>query len=153
MKKYNIIATVCCLVTITLIGSCDDDDDKASIIGRWQGDKSEIKAFAGLPIAIYDKTDENFDEIVEFKSDGTVVIQVNGTETHGTWNWAEENKKLTATIDFNNNFLDPTETYTVRELSTERLTLYLEKEGTFDDPDTGQGFSGSVKATLYFTRM
>lgn len=152
MKKLTFL-TLCCVLAMTLLSSCDDDDNDASIVGTWQGDKSEIKAFAGLPIAVYDKTDENFDEVVEFRSDGTIIIQANGTETHGTWNWAEENKKLTATIDFNNDFLDPTETYTIRELSAERLTLYLEKEGTFDDPTTGQSFSGSAKVTLYFTRM
>lgn len=151
--KNNIVLSIFCLFAATWLGSCDEEDKNVSIVGKWQGDKSEIKAFAGLPIAIYDKTDDNFDEIVEFKDDGTVIAEIDGRQTTGTWAWVEENEKLTATIDLDIDFIDITETYTVKKLSAGELEIYLEKEDTFEDPDTGSSFSGTVKATLFFDRL
>lgn len=43
-------------------------------------------------------------------------------------------------------------TYHIEELTTSRLRVPIEKEGTYKHPDTGQQFDGKVKATLYFAR-
>jgi hypothetical protein len=43
-------------------------------------------------------------------------------------------------------------TYTIQELNASRLKLFIEKETSFEDPDTGMVFDATVKATLYFNK-
>jgi hypothetical protein len=146
------ITALCLILSITLLSSCKDDEVTASIVGKWQGDKSEVTALAAI-IPVYSDTDENFDDMVEFKADGTGTANVDGSDTSGTWEWVEVNKKLRVSIDFKTTLLEPTEVYTVKELTATKLTLFLEKDGTYQDPETGNNFSGKVKATLYFNRV
>lgn len=146
------IAGLCLMLSVTLLSSCKDDEVTASIVGKWQGDKSEVTALATI-IPVYSNTDENFDDIVEFKADGTGTATVDGNDTSGSWEWVEVNKKLRVSIDFKTTLLEPTEVYTLKELTATKLTLFLEKDGTYQDPETGNSFSGTVRATLYFNRQ
>ncbi len=128
---------------------CDDDDDEKfdSIVGSWQGTKTEFELhLEGVPTPITE-TDEDFAGEVEFKQDGTAVFEEDGDVVSGTWN--QNGDKLTLTIA---NDDDLSGTYTIQELTSSKLRLYIEKEGTFEDPDTGINLDGTVKGTLYFNK-
>jgi len=42
--------------------------------------------------------------------------------------------------------------YTIKEITNNRLKIYIEKDTIIKDPDTGMELQASIKATLYFTR-
>jgi hypothetical protein len=151
MKTNYIITCLCLVLATSWLPSCKEDDVTASIVGKWQGDKSEVKALVAI-VPVYSKTDENFDDMVEFKADGTGTAVVDDSQTAGTWEWVEVNKTVRVSIDFKTDFLEQTEVYTVKELTDSKLTLFLEKDGTYQDPESGNNFSGTVRATLYFNR-
>ena len=48
--------------------------------------------------------------------------------------------------------IDMSGEYTIQEITGSRLKLYIEKETTIEDPDTGMEFEASIKATLYFDK-
>ena len=132
--------------------SCKDDET-VSIEGSWEGDRYEIKGFAsGIPVAIYEETEEDFDIQLEFEADGSVSVTYQGDEAQGVWEWVEVNKKISITADFGIEFLSSTEVFEVKKLSSTELTFFLEKEFTFEDPESEEEVEGTVKATLYFNR-
>lgn len=151
--KLKSISFIILIVLTVFFSACKDDNENYSIIGKWQGTQSNVQGFAdGLPIAIYDETDDEFNGTVEFKEDGTIIVSDESVETEGTWEYTGGNKKIIATVDFQNEFLEPTETLTIKALSDSKLTLFLEKHGTQDVPDYGE-VTGTVKITLKFDRM
>ena len=131
--------------------ACDDDDDGvASVAGKWRGNKTELSILVeGIPTPI-EETDDSFAGKVEFKSDGTAVYTEDGDEIVGTW--AQNNNKLILSIPDDSEEFDMSGTYTIQELNGSKLKLYIEKEGSFEDPDTGFVFDATVKATLYFDK-
>jgi hypothetical protein len=139
------------LSTAVFFTGCDDDDDGiASVAGKWRGNKTELSILVeGIPTPI-EETDDDFAGEVEFKSDGTAVYTEDGDQIVGTW--AQNNNKLILSIPDDSEDIDMSGTYTIQELNGSKLKLYIEKEGSFEDPDTGFVFDATVKATLYFDK-
>ena len=73
-----------------------------------------------------------------------------GVTTQGTW--SQDGEKLTTSLNFNTEFADLVGAYTIETLTETKLVLYFEKDGTYEDPDTGIEIEGTLKATLYFDR-
>jgi len=144
---------VAILLTASFFSACDDDDDDkgiGSVAGSWAGDKTELTiTVEGIPAPI-NETDDSFAGEVEFKQNGTAVYTEDGEIITGTWQ--QNNDKLILSIPDDSEEIDMSGTYTIKELSASRLKLFIEKEGSFEDPDTGYIFDATVKATLYFNR-
>lgn len=152
--RIKFIFSLICLVALAGFISCDDDDDNVSIVGTWQGDKSEIKGFLnGVPFPLYQETDEDYDDIIEFKDDNTVTVDIDGDVASGTWNWVEKNKKISVNIDLGFDFIGTSEVFTVNKLTATELELYLEKSGTFENPETNDEFDGRFQGTIYLKRI
>jgi len=140
------------LFSASFIVSCDDDDDKGfpSVAGSWDGDKTELVITVdGFPTPI-NETDNSFSGEVEFRKDGTAVYTEDGEEKTGTW--AQNNDKLLLSIPDDSEELDMSGTYLIKEINASRLKIFIEKEASFDDPESGMTFDATIKATLYFDR-
>ena len=96
------------------------------------------------------ETDEDFSGEVEFTENGTAIYKEDGDVITGTW--SQSNDKLTLSIPDDSEDIDMSGTYTIQEISGSKLKLYIEKEETFEDPDTGVEMDATIKATLYFTK-
>jgi hypothetical protein len=143
--------SVAILFTASFFTACDDDDDNGigSVAGAWVGDKTELNIkVEGIPTPI-NEVDDSFAGEVDFQSDGTALYSEDGEEIEGTW--VQNNNRLILTIPTADEF-DMSGTYTIQELNPSRLKLYIEKETSFEDPDTGMVFEATVKATLYFNK-
>jgi len=147
--KYilSLLTLVCCCGMV----ACDDDEDFASIIGKWKGTKAEAEILAfGVPLPIKE-TDETFDAEIEFKADGTVTLADDGQSSTGTWE--QNGDKLLLSITFSTDFIDISGTYTIKELSQTKMRIFIENDTTYTDPDSGIDIDGTVKATIYFDRQ
>ena len=136
----------------SFLTSCDDDDEKGfpSVAGKWTGDKTELNVkFEGIPTPI-NETDDSFAGKVEFKSNGTAVYEEDGDVLTGTW--FQNGDQLTLTIPDDSEDIDMSGTYTIKELKGSKLKLYIEKEASIEDPDTGIVLDAAIKATLYFNK-
>ena len=143
--------SVAILFSASFFTACDDDDDNGvgTVAGTWRGNKTELNIkVEGVPTPI-NEVDDSFAGEVEFQSDGTAVYTEDGEELEGTW--VQSNNKLILTIPSDDEF-DMSGTYTIQELNGSRLKLFIEKEGSFEDPDSGLVFDATVKATLYFNK-
>jgi hypothetical protein len=149
--RNRMIYSLAFVSALFTIASCNDDDEKpASLLGGWQGDKVEASVKVdGIPQPIVDN-DEDFAGQVEFKSDGTVIFREDGDITEGTW--AQNGNKLILSVDGLSEDDDISGTYTIKELNSSRLKIYIEKETLFYDDESGTQFTGFLKATLYFNR-
>lgn len=142
------------LFSLLLIVSCDDDNDEVSapIAGVWNGTKADFRLNPEGIIPPFTITEDDFQMRLEFKSDGTLLLTDNSNQTTaGTY--ALNGRDLTINISYEIEFIGMEGTYNVEELTTSRLRVSIEKEGTYKHPDTGQEFDGKVKATLYFDRL
>lgn len=129
-------------------GACDDDDDNfASILGQWRGDRASFQLGALGP----GFTDDDFDTELEFREDGTLIVTDDGQSVTGTYTL--EGDQLTISIPFNIGSIPLSDTYTVQELTEPILVISRENEGTIQNPDTGVSFSGTIVTTLYFDRL
>ena len=139
------------VLLLTLVMGCDDDEKLASIEGTWQGTKAEGTVLIfGVPSG-YEQTDDNFNPILEFKQGGVVTLTMQGgTPSQGTW--SQDGEKLTTSLTFDTDFIDLSGAYTIQTLTEKKLVLYYEKDGTYEDPDTGIDIEGMLKATLYFDK-
>lgn len=129
---------------------CDDDEKKASIEGKWQGTKAEGEVLVFSVPTGFDEEDETFDPLLEFKQGGVVTLTQDGVPSQGTW--SQNGETLNASITFDTNFVDLSGSYTIQTLTETKLVLYYEKDGTYQDPDTGIEIEGTLKATLYFDK-
>ena len=140
------------LISASFVVSCDDDDDDhgiGTVAGKWVGTKSEISVTVdGFPPV--NDIDEDFSGEVDFQQDGTAVYKEDGEIVEGTW--AQNNNKLILAIENGSVNEDISGTYTIQELSQTKLRIYIEKEQTFEDPESGLEFEGLLKATLHFNR-
>jgi hypothetical protein len=131
--------------------ACDDEEKMASIEGAWIGTKAEGEVLVfGVPSG-FEEEDNNFDAILEFKRGGVVLLTQDGIPSSGTWSQDEE--RLITTLNFNTDFVDLSGTYTIQTLTTTKLVLYHEREGIYEDPDTGIAIEGTLKATLSFDKQ
>jgi len=146
----RIITFFLSLSFIILLSCKDDEKSYPSVTGKWQGTllTAEITVFG---VALPNKqTDDTFDALVEFKSDGTAVLTDNNQTSTGTW--SQNNEKLTLSVTFGTEFIDLSGTYTIQEITDTKLVLYIEKDGSYTDPDTKTEIQGTVKATLNFDK-
>jgi hypothetical protein len=129
---------------------CDEHESVATLEGTWQGTKAqgEVLVF-GVPTG-FEEEDNTFHPMLEFKEGGVVVLTQDGIPTQG--NWAQNGETLVTSLNFETDFVDISGTYTIQTLTDTRLVLYYEKEGTFEDPDTGIEITGTLKATLSFDK-
>ena len=129
---------------------CDDDEKMASLEGSWQGTRAqgEVLVF-GVPSG-FDEEDNTFDPVLEFKEKGVVTVTHDGTSSDGTW--SQDGEVLTMSPDLNTSFVDISGTYTIQTLTATSLVLRYEREGVYNDPDTGIEIEGSLRASLYFTK-
>lgn len=140
------------LFTASIFTACDDDDDNGfpSVQGKWIGDKTELVMLVeGFPTPITE-TDEFFAGRVEFKQGGTAVYSEDGDVINGTW--SQNNNKLTLSIPDDSQEIDLSGIYTIQDISATKLKIFIEKDETFEDPDTGIEFDATLKATLYFDK-
>jgi hypothetical protein len=143
----------CAIFSMLLLApfACDDEDQMASIEGVWIGTKAEGEVLVfGVPSG-FEEEDDTFDPILEFKQGGVVTLTQDGVPSTGTW--SQDGEKLTTNINFNTNFVDLSGTYTIQTLTDSKLVLYYEKDGTYEDPDTGIEIDGTLKATLSFDKQ
>lgn len=140
------------LLLLLMVASCRDDEGPfASITGRWEGEKAELRIKAdGFPLGI-PYTVNDLATVMEFKADGTMVLTKDGKTSNGTY--TINGKKLTINVDFRLQDIDLSGTYTIIELSNSRLKGEIEKEATVKNPETGSDVSGEIKATLTFDRI
>ncbi|HTF21936.1 MAG TPA: lipocalin family protein [Chryseolinea sp.] len=149
--RNRIIYSLAFVSALFTIAACNDDDEKpASLLGSWQGDKVEASVRVdGFPEPFVDN-DENFAGQAEFKSNGTVIFKDDGDITEGTW--AQNGNTLILSVDGLSEEDDISGSYTIKELNSSRLKIYIEKEAMFYDDESGIEFIGELKATLYFNR-
>jgi hypothetical protein len=140
------------LITASFLASCDDDDDNpfSSVKGKWVGDKTEVSVrVEGIPTPI-NETDDSFAGEVEFKDNGIAVYTEDGEVINGTW--SQNNDKLTLSIPDDSEEIDMSGVYIIKEITASSLKIYIEKEVTIEDPDTGLDMDATIKATLYFVK-
>ena len=140
------------LFVASFFTACDDDDDKGiqSVAGKWLGDKTELEVkVEGVPTP-FNETDDSFAGQVEFKQNGTAEYTEDGEVIYGTW--SQSNDKLTLSIPDPTEEVDMSGTYTIKVLNSSTLKIYIEKETSFEDPDTGITVNADIKATLYFNK-
>jgi hypothetical protein len=131
--------------------ACDDEEKMPSIQGSWVGTKAEGEVLVfGVPSG-FEEEDGNFDPILEFKQGGVVSLTQDGIPSSGTW--SQNGEQLVTSLNFNTDFVDLSGTYTIQTLTDTKLVLYHEREGTYEDPDTGIDIEGTLKATLSFDRQ
>ena len=134
------------------MSASDDEEKMASIEGTWQGTKAEGEVLVfGVPSG-FEEEDVTFNPTLEFKQGGNVTLYSRrNPQPQGTWSLAGD--QLTTTLTFDTDFFELPGTYTVETLTeTKKLVLYFEKDGTYQDPDTGIEIDGTLKATLYFDK-
>ena len=150
MKIKILISVLFSILFIVGPLGCDDNEKMATIEGSWQGTKAEGKVLLfGVPTG-FEEEDNNFNPTVEFKQDGIVTLTQDGIPSQGTW--SQDGGNLTTSLTFDTDFLDISGAYTIQTLTETGLVLHYEKEGTFEDPDTGIEIEGTLKATLYFSK-
>jgi hypothetical protein len=148
--KVNIRLFFLCFVLAIAMSGCDDDEKMASIEGTWQGTKAEGEVLVfGVPSG-FEEEDNTFNPLLEFKQGGNVTLTQDGIPSQGTWSLAGD--QLTTTLTFDTDFIELPGTYTVETLTATKLVLYFEKDGTYQDPDTGIEIDGTLKAMLYFDK-
>lgn len=144
-----ILAAVFMMMMLTQCGN-DDDALKGSIIGTWQGESVEAKAVA-LGIPVWQDSDDDFNSTLEFNANGTVIVSDNGQEEEGTWE--KEGKTLYMNVDLNYEGFSSDQELKIKKLTETDLQLYIEKDSTFKDPDSGIEIEATLKATAYFKRI
>ncbi|WP_333820200.1 hypothetical protein [Ohtaekwangia sp.] len=141
-----------CVVLLTALTSCHDDDNKGArtVEGKWQGTLLEAKILV-LSIPVQTRKDDTFNAILEFQGSGNLTVQDDGTTASGRWE--QNGETVTITSDFTIENINFSGNYTVKERTDTKLTLYVEKEETYKDPDTGAQITGTVQATFYFVAI
>lgn len=148
--KVRILFSVVFSALLVAPFACDDEEKMASIEGSWQGAKAEGEVLVyGVPSG-FEEEDEAFHPTLEFKQGGIVTLTQGGVPSEGTW--SQDGEKLTTSLNFDTNFIDLSGTYTIQTLTDAKLVLYYEKDGTYQDPDTGIEIEGTLKATLTFNK-
>ena len=153
MSKY--LLSIIVLGIVIGFSSCGDDDEMNSVTGKWQGIEMASQAFiTGIPIPVVDETDVDFNTQLQFNDDASMLVDDEDDDFHeeGTWEYADGKKKIKITGAFpDNEILDPTETLEIKELTSSRLVLYVEKNVDFEYE--GEPVNATIKVTLKFDRV
>lgn len=146
------IFSILIITGILGITSCNDEDETNTVVGKWQGTEMASQAFiTGIPIAIVDEIDTEFNTELQFNEDGSLFVDDEDDDFHseGTWEFSDGKKKIKVTGAFpDNEIFEPTETFEVKELNSSKLTLYLEKN--IDYEYEGEPVNATAKLTLKF---
>jgi hypothetical protein len=137
---------------VLAFAACDSDNEASvSIVGTWQGDKADLLVKPnGFPVAI-PYTIDDFDAVIEFKSDGTISVTDNSQTATGTYQRDGDN--LTLSTGFTVEDISLEGTYEIVKLTASALEIKIEKDATVKNPNNGTDISGNVNATLVFTRQ
>lgn len=148
-------AVLVCATAAALCFACkgdDDDVEPANVIGHWRGTQATIQVLLDGTALPYEETDDDFEPVIEFKSNGTFTLEQDGDTRNG--NYSISGNSLTmAGLALKTSFIDLSGTYTVQEASQTALVLFIEKEDTGTNPDSGVNVTGKVRATLRFTKI
>jgi hypothetical protein len=138
------------IVLVLLSTSCDDEK-MSSIVGKWNVNKAEYNCRPFRYPGTINQTEDNLDTAFEFKSDGSLELTRAGKLSTGTYELKERN--LITSLPFTTQVIGLSGKYSIQELTETKLVLYVERDDTFQDPDTGTNLRGTVKATLHFDRV
>jgi hypothetical protein len=147
----NRIVQISLIILLFSAFACKEDEDvSASIVGKWQGDQSEIKVTYGL-VTLHEEEDDQFDALLEFKDDGSVSFTNDGTTTTGTYELKGTKLSINAELQFDGVNISSA-TFDVLELSQTKLRLHLEQDQEVNVPDLGN-VNTTVKANFSFDRL
>ena len=165
MKQLRLNYLIPGLLSLGLLASCGGDDEEATdlqgdIVGTWRGQSISFtvdglslrdyvkKLYAGLGIPITDEELDAFTEetefdnealasVLEFKSDGTLLISDNEDDTVESGTWVVSGNTLT--IDDG----EDVAVFTIERLTSSELHLLAQL-----DEDAGLGLEGSEDAVV-----
>jgi hypothetical protein len=131
---------------LIILLSCDDEKDElSSIVGRWSGDKADFQ------VNLIPLSEDDFDIVLDFKTDGTLTLTEDGNSVSGTY--VVKGDQLTITgVTVGSIPIAIAGDYDIKKLNATNLVIEGEREGEINDPTYGT-ISGKVKATLYFDKM
>ena len=134
---------------LALLTSSCDDEKMGSIVGKWNVNRAEfnLRPFR-YPGSVNQV--EDMDTAFEFRNDGTLILSHSGRLSSGKYQ--VKDKELITDIKFSTAVTGLSGIYTIKELTDSRLVLFVERDDTFQDPDTGVNLRGTVKATFHFDR-
>ena len=162
MKQLRLNYLILCLLSLGFLASCGSDDEEATdlqddIVGTWRVTAASftvdglsfrdyiVKLYQDLGTPLTDEELAEFDEsfsfdsdefeVLEFKSDGTLLITGDGTTDAGTWAISGQ----TLTIDDG----DEQTQYIIKKLTGSEMELSL-----ISPEDGGLGIPGSEDAVL-----
>lgn len=122
MKKYLLLP----LFAFVMV-SCDEDEERASIVGSWTGDEALVEVKYGA-IPLYEDNREVFKVTLTFNEDGKVTLKddTDGTTTTGTYTLSGD--ELTTDVNFELYDLSGPLTFKVNRLTEQRLELQLDEQ-------------------------
>lgn len=130
--------------------ACDDDDERASIIGSWNGDQAFVVVkYRDLPF--YKDDRQEFNVTITFNEDGTVVLVDKDDGTTSTGNYTLTGDDLTVDIDFKLFELTGPIEFDVDRLTNQRLELSLDEDLPYNHPEWGT-IVVDVEGHLHFDR-
>jgi hypothetical protein len=139
------------LLFIALVSCSDDKEDtSASVVGEWQGDRSEVRAsYQGIPVR--QETDEDFDGQIEFTESGAFIYTDDGNTTNGTY--TRNGSTLTLNGSFTFEGIEFTDlSFTIDQLTETRLRLKLDRNQEIEDPTYGE-ITVTITGELDFNRL
>jgi hypothetical protein len=140
------------VVVLLVLSSCEEDPEiKATIVGKWQGDIANLNIKPDGFIVAVPYSIDDFDAILDFKPDGTLMITDENATSTGTYEM--EGEKLTINSDLLIEDINMSGTYDVKTLDMNTLEIEIEKNATVKNPNDGSDITGNVKATLRFNRI
>ncbi len=122
MKKYLLLP-----LFVFVMLSCDEDEERASIVGSWSGDEAFVEVKYGV-VPLYTDDRQVFKATLTFNEDGTVTLRddTDGTTTTGTYTLSDDD--LTTDVDFELYDLSGPLTFKVNRLTEQRLELQLDEQ-------------------------
>ncbi|WP_256009533.1 lipocalin family protein [Desertivirga xinjiangensis] len=125
MKKQNFLFLMFVAVTVAF-SSCKKDDDEnnsAKIVGKWNLKKEVEKEYKNGQLIETDEYSYEAGAYVEFKSNGTVDWNDDGSDPE-IYSYRVDGNKLTLIED------DDTDVYTIEELTSSKLVISESDEYT-----------------------